>query len=120
MKKILLLSFLTLLTGCSTLDKVKELWPRAHDPILVEKYIDLDLKLNNVSCENKETIIIAKEHAEWLNKYAEFRKDPQKVSTKAIFENLEKANTGSINVCQRWISLSKIRMTTIKEAWSGR
>ena len=38
--KLFLLSFILVLSGCSTVDKVKEMWPRAHDPVLVGNYID--------------------------------------------------------------------------------
>ena len=119
MKKLLLVSVL-LLSGCSTVDKVKEMWPRAHDSVMVGAYIDLDKQLEDISCKSKESIEPAIVKADWLNRYAEFRGEPQRVSTKAIVENLEKAKKSPELVCDRWVTLSKTRMKIIKESWSGR
>ena len=119
MRTLILISVL-LLSGCSTVDKVKEMWPRAHDPVMVSTYIDLEKHLDVVSCKSKETIDPAMLKADWLNRYAEFRGEPQRISTKAILENLEKAKKAPELVCDRWVSLSKTRMKIIKESWSGR
>ena len=120
MKKLFLLCMIVSLSGCAVVEKVKQVWPRAHDPALVSGYVDLESELSKVSCKEKETIKPAKSKAEWLNKYAEFRNDPQQVSTKAIVDNFDKATVASEAVCDRWINLSKTRMSIIKEAWSGR
>jgi hypothetical protein len=119
MRALILISVL-LLSGCSTVDKVKEMWPRAHDSVMVSTYIDLEKQLEVVSCKSKESIDPAILKADWLNRYAEFRNDPQRISTKAILENLEKAKKAPELVCDRWVSLSKTRMKIIKESWSGR
>lgn len=120
MKKILIAVSILLLTGCSTVDKVKEMWPRPHDPVMVSAYVDLEKHLEGVSCKSKEGIDPALHKADWLNRYAEFRKEPQRVSTKAIVDNLEKAKKAPELVCDRWLTLSKTRMKIIKESWSGR
>ena len=119
-KKILIAVSILLLTGCSTVDKVKEMWPRPHDPVMVSAYVDLEKHLEGVSCKSKEGIDPALQKADWLNRYAEFRLDPQRISTKAIVENLEKAKKAPELVCDRWVTLSKTRMKIIKESWSGR
>lgn len=119
-KTIVLLSTVLFLTGCAAIDKVKQVWPRNHDSALVTGYVNLQVSLDSVSCSNKNTIDAAITNADWLNRYAEFRNDPQKISTKAITENLAKAKDGSEAVCQRWVNLSKTRMKIIQEAWSGR
>lgn len=119
MRSLILISVL-LLSGCSTVDKVKEMWPRAHDPVMVSTYIDLEKHLEDVSCKSKESIDPAILKADWLNRYTEFRGDPQRISTKAILENLEKAKKAPELVCDRWVTLSKTRMKIIKESWSGR
>ena len=120
MKKILIAVSILLLTGCSTVDKVKEMWPRPHDPVMVSVYVDLEKHLESVSCKSKEGFDPALQKADWLNRYAEFRKEPQRVSTKAIVDNLEKAKKAPELVCDRWLTLSKTRMKIIKESWSGR
>ena len=119
MKKLLLILVLVL-SGCSTIDKVKEMWPKPHDPVMVGAYIDLEKHLEVISCKLKESIDPAIVKADWLNRYAEFRIEPQRVSTKAILENLEKAKKAPELVCERWVTLSKTRMKVIKESWSGR
>lgn len=119
MIKLILVAVL-FLSGCSTVDKVKEMWPRQHDPVLVGNYIDLERYLDNVSCKSKESFDPAIIKADWLNRYAQFRKEPQRVSIKAIFDNLEKAKKAPELVCERWVTLSKTRMKIIKDTWSGR
>ena len=119
MKKLILITAL-FLPGCSTVDKVKEMWPRPHDPVMVSAYVDLEKQLEGVSCKSKESFDPAFNKADWLNRYAEFRGDPQRISTKAILENLEKAKKAPELVCDRWVTLSKTRMKIIKESWSGR
>ena len=119
MKKIILIAAL-FLSGCSTVDKVKEMWPRPHDPVMVSVYVDLEKQLEGVSCKAKESIDPAYYKADWLNRYAEFRLDPQRISTKAIVESLDKAKKAPELVCERWVTLSKTRMKIIKESWSGR
>ena len=120
MKKIILIAAVLVLSGCATVDKVIEMWPRAHDPVLVGNYIDLERNLDSINCKVKESLDPAILKADWLNRYAEFRKEPQRVSTKAILENLEKAKKAPELVCERWVTLSKTRMKIIKETWSGR
>lgn len=120
MRTLIIVGCISLLTGCAAVDKVKEIWPRAHDPSLVSGFVNLNLSLDRVDCKAKETIDVAAKDADWLNRYAEFRKDPQKVSTKGIVDNLQKAKEGNEAACQRWVNLSKTRMKIIQEAWSGR
>lgn len=119
MKKFLIVLTI-LLSGCSTVDKVKQMWPRAHDSALVSGYVNLETSLEVADCKVKDNFDTILKHADWLNRYAEFRNDPQKISTKAILDNIHKAKDGNVAVCERWISLSKTRMKIIKESWSGR
>lgn len=120
MRKLLVSVSILFLTGCSTVEKVKEMWPKPHDPVMVAAYIDLEKHLEGISCKSKESIDPVILKADWLNRYAEFRGEPQRVSTKAILDNLDKAKKAPELVCERWITLSKTRMKVIKESWSGR
>jgi hypothetical protein len=120
MKRFIIISAVMMLSGCAAIDKVKEIWPRDHDSALVSGFVNLQVSLEKADCSNKETILDAKKHADWLNRYAEFRNDPQRISTKGILDNLDKAIDGSEAVCKRWINLSKTRMDIIKGSWSGR
>lgn len=120
MRIFVILTTVTLLSGCAAVDKVKQIWPRAHDPALASGLITLSVSMDKISCTTKDGIDEAKATADWLNRYAEFRKDPQVVSTKAILENLDKAKEGNEAACNRWLNLSKTRVKIIKESWSGR
>lgn len=120
MKNLIIIPLIALLAGCSTVDKVKQMWPRDHDSALVSSHVTLGLKLDAINCKDKSGIEEAQKEAVWLSRYTEFRNDPQKVSTKGIVDNLAKAKEGNEAACNRWINLSKTRMKIIQEAWSGR
>jgi len=120
MKAFIIIPLFVLLSGCAAVDKVKQMWPRPHDPALASSFISLSVKLDYINCKDKSGIEEAVKEADWVNRYAEFRNDPQKVSTKAISDNLVKAKEGNETACQRWVNLSKTRMKIIQEAWSGR
>ena len=120
MKNFIIIPFVFLLLGCSTVDKVKQMWPRAHDPALASSLITLSVKLDLIDCKEKTGIEEARKDADWLNRYTEFRNDPQKVSTKGILDNLEKATDANEVACNRWLNLSKTRIKIIQQAWGGR
>lgn len=113
MKVIASLVVLVALSGCSLL-------PVDHDPALVSKYVDLQMSMDSVNCENKETFKEPIQLADWLNRYALFREDPQQIATKALLTNLTQASAATVPVCQRWVSLANINMKSIRTAWSGR
>lgn len=105
------------LSGCSTIEKY---WPRDHDSALVSAFVNIDMSLDNVKCSTKEGFDAVIEDADWLNRYATFRKDPQKDATKTLLENLRKAKAGNEAACKRWVNLSKISMKVIQKSWEGR
>ena len=51
MKIIVSIALVTFLSGCATVDKVKELWPRPHDPAMVSAFVDLEQILAKASCD---------------------------------------------------------------------
>lgn len=112
------------LIGCDTikapLDKVKSMIPRKHDSALVAGFIDLDVSLEKIDCKDKQNFEEAVMDAQWLHRYALFKKDPQIENTEAIMVNLEKAETASEGACSRWLNLSKTRMDVLRQAWSTR
>ena len=120
MKHIIAVFSLSLLTGCATIDNVKNLWPRPHDPSLVAGYVNLQQTLNLVDCSNKETINAALEKADWLNKYTFFREDPHRNTTNSIVVNLNKAAASEEVACKRWINLTNINMKTLQKSWGSR
>ena len=120
MKIIISLSLITLLSGCAVIDKVTQLWPRDHDSAMVSKYVDLATSLEKASCDNKSSFDEPIKLAEWLNKYSEFRSDPQTISTTNVVTNLKKAKESSEAACKRWMNLANINMKNLKESWSAR
>lgn len=124
MKHFVLGSLILLLFGCASvkapLDKVKSMIPRKHDSALVAGFIDLDVSLEKIDCVDKSNFEEAVMDAQWLHRYALFKKDPQIESTEAIMVNLEKAETASEGACNRWLNLSKTRMDVLRQAWSTR
>lgn len=120
MIKLIFLSFLIILPGCTTVDKIKRMWPRDHDPASATSLINLDIKLDAINCKEKTGIEEAKKEADWLNRYAEFRDETQKISTKGILNNLEKASVSNEATCNRWLNLSKTRIKIIQQAWGSR
>lgn len=120
MKIIAIVALTAVLSGCATVDKVKQLWPRAHDPALVAGFVDLEQKLAKVDCSNKTSINEALFKADWLNKYAYFREDPHMVTTNTVVINLNKAAAAEEAACKRWINLVNINMKTLKQSWGSR
>lgn len=122
MKKFIVILAIAMLPGCAVVSKVSEMWPRDHDAGLVTAYINLQTTLDNVDCENnKHFIAPAIANAKWLNAYAEFRTDPQRSTTKLVYENLIKAEKAdNPAVCKRWVNLTNINMKSIKNAWGNR
>ena len=120
MKLILAISLTALLSGCATVDKVKQLWPRPHDPAMVAGFVDLEQTLTKVDCSDKTTVNNAIFKADWLNKYSYFRNDPQMVTTNSIVINLNKAAAAEEAACKRWINLANINMKTLQKSWGSR
>ena len=120
MKIIASVALLTILSGCATIDKVNELWPRPHDPAMVSAFVDLEQSLAKVDCADKTTVNTAIFKADWLNKYTYFRNDPQKVTTNTIVGNLNKAAASEEAACKRWINLANINMKTLQKSWGSR
>lgn len=120
MKIVTFIAVAVILSGCSVVDKVKDYWPRDHDAALVSMYINLERELEAVTCGDRVSFVGAINVSDWINRYAEFRNDPQKIATKNIKDNLEKAASSSEGACKRYLNLTKINMTLIKDSWSGR
>ena len=120
MKIIVALALAATLSGCALVDKVKDYWPRDHDAALVSMYINLEREIEAATCGDSVSFVGAINVSDWINRYAEFRNDPQKIATKNVKDNLEKAASASEGACKRYVNLTKINMKLIKDSWSGR
>ena len=115
-----ILFLMTALTGCAVVNKAIDLWPRDHDPVISSTYINLQLSIENTSCDNKASFNQSITIADWLNRYSVFRNDPQKVTTEAIVSNLRKASEASDTACKRYVNIANINMKNLKDSWSKR
>ena len=110
----------SVLGGCSTIDKAIDLWPRAHDPAMAGGFVELQQKIDKIDCLDKSSVNEAIFAADWLNKYAFFRNDPQRVTTNLIIINLNKAAAAEEAACKRWVNLANINMKTLQKSWGSR
>ena len=114
MKKIISCTVLCLfLVGCSFI-------PKKHDTALATSYVNLSLIMDEINCDEASSIETAIYSAVWMERYAEFRDDPQIKTVSKIITNLESAVDSSPAACERWINLTNIKMKTLKKVWSKR
>jgi hypothetical protein len=117
MKKIILISMLVVLTGCST---IKEYWPRSHDPAMFNNLVATDLAIENINCDQPDWSK-AKESAAQVARYAEWRGDPQRENLKGLLAHTERMSRGgSKTFCELGKKTAKQRIDATKSAWEGR
>lgn len=112
------------LTGCAALDSAQRVLPKDHDSYLVSRWVDIDLALDTVNCENPEgsrgwvNVLVFSER---LARYTEFRDDPQKDNMKALNNHVHKMKEGGSKAfCEMGIKSARSRLDAAKSAWSGR
>ena len=120
MKRLLLALAVVSLTGCSTLQDLKQYWPRDHDPVLFNHLVTTDIAINHVDCE-KADWGEAHRNAEVLAQYAEWRKDPQTANMKGLLAHTERMSKGSSKTfCELGKKTAAQRIEAAKSAWQGR
>lgn len=120
MKKLLIAFALVGLTGCSTIQTVKEYWPRAHDPVMFNYLVALDTGVNSIKCDKPEWDGLLAT-AEQLAKYTEWRMDPQRENIKGLQKHFEKMNQGGSKVfCEIGKKTAGQRIQAARSAWEGR
>ena len=118
MKQIFLTTLLAItLTGCSLL-------PRDHDPIMVDKWVDIGVAIEQVECGRDPGDRGWSEVEDLANRlaiYTEFRDDPQKANIRGLQEHARKmAQGGSIKFCDLGKKSAQSRLNAARSAWSGR
>jgi hypothetical protein len=119
MKKLILLSILVALTGCST---IKKYWPRAHDPVLVNEWVTTYMSIEAVDCSAsptgwKETVL----PAQHLYLLADFRSDPQNENLKGLWDHTKRMSQGGSKMfCEIGKKTAFQRLDAAKTAWEGR
>lgn len=116
MKKILALLLVVSLSGCAT---ISEYWPRSHDSDLAILFVDAKMNVDMVDCKHSEYWDEALYLTKRMATYATFRQDPQAANANSAFENLGKARL-SLNACDRYLNVVKLRLEVIAKSWGTR
>ena len=119
MNKIALI-FLIVLSGCSTIQDIKQYWPKIHDPVMFGRLIDLDVNIAKQDC-NVPAWQLLDADAEKLARYAEWRDDPQSANLRGLQKHLERMNQGGSKVfCELGKKTAHQRINAAITAWKGR
>lgn len=121
--RIILAAILALqLGGCAVVDRVREVWPRAHDPVMVSMWVDVNRAVAAVDCDTKDQgWAAANDQADRLAQYTEFRKDPQSKNMRGLQEHTAKMAQGaSLAFCKLGKKTAEARLTAARSAWEGR
>lgn len=120
MKKLIIISSLIFLSGCSTIDSIKKYWPKSHDPVMFNHLVAVDIAIEQVDCEKPDWSKV-QSAALHLNRYAEWRKDPQSENLKGLLSHAERMSKGgSKTFCEIGKKTGKSRVDAAKSAWEGR
>lgn len=115
---VIFLSFA--ISGCAAVDTVKKYWPRDHDPVMFNKLVELSVKIEKINCDQPDWSQ-AVQIAETLDRYAEWRKDPQKDNIKGLYKHTQKMSAGgSKTFCELGKKTADQRIQAAKTAWEGR
>lgn len=122
MKTIFALILVSLLSGCAVVDKVKQMWPRDHDPVLVDRWVAVSLAVERVDCAVTPTgwsdVVVPAEH---LARLTEFRNDPQAKNMRGLADHaVRMSKGGSKTFCELGKKTAGQRLAAAKSAWEGR
>jgi len=116
MKKLTIILAMFVLTGCST---IKQYWPRAHDPVMFDNLVTIDIALEQQNCKEPRwtELAVTTEH---LARYAEWRQDPQAVNLRGLQQHVVRMSQGSVMFCEIGKKTARARVDAAKQAWEGR
>ena len=117
MKKLLIIASLMIITGCST---IKQYWPKNHDPVMFDKLVTLNIEIDKVDCEKPDwskSIVVATE----LEKYTDWRSDPQHDNINGLKSHVERMSKGGSKAfCEIGKKTAVSRIDAANSAWRGR
>lgn len=117
MKKVILLVGILALAGCST---IKQYWPRAHDPVMFDHLVSAEIAVDKQDCEKPTWDAVAPITLQ-LQKYTEWRQDPQAENLAGLHKHVERMSKGGSKVfCELGKKTAKQRIDAAKSAWEGR
>lgn len=119
MRILLTLALAVAITGCANITK---LWPRAHDPVLVDRWVSAEVAVTNVDCAAPTGAWLqAQTAAQHLYLLADFRKDPQADNLKGLWLHTQKMNTTTNRMfCEIGKRTAQARLAAARSAWEGR
>lgn len=120
MKSTILVLTVVTLSGCSTIDTVKKYWPKAHDPVMFNQLVAINIAIEKQNCEtpNWSSVIPLTEQ---LTKYTEWRKDPQAENIQGLHNHIERMSKGgSKTFCEIGKKTARQRIDAAKSAWEKR
>lgn len=119
MKRITLI-FAILLSGCSSIQAVKEYWPRDHDPVMFDHLIRIEFNIGEIDCTHPDWKAASNEAA-LLAKYTEYREDPQRKNIKGLYDHTIKMSKGGSKMfCELGKKTAQGRIDAARNAWKGR
>jgi hypothetical protein len=122
MRGIILAITVLALTGCATVDRVRQLWPRAHDPVLVDRWVLANISITAVDCAQSPTgWLNTVQPTEHLAQLAEFRRDPQAENLRGLAQHTQKMSQGGSKMfCELGKKTAAQRLAVARTAWEGR
>jgi hypothetical protein len=123
MRSLALAALCLSLSGCAVVDRVREVWPRAHDPVMVEQWVTANVALGRVNCDSRDTGWTAVADASLrLAQYTEFRRDPQAKNMRGLYDHAQKMAepTTKPAFCKLGIKTAEARLAAARSAWEGR
>lgn len=120
MKLISVIILSTVLSGCAVVDTVKKYWPRSHDPVMFDHLIAVDIAIEQVDCDKPDWSKV-QQAALHLNRYAEWRKDPQQENLKGLSAHADRMSKGgSKTFCEIGKKTGRGRIDAARTAWENR
>jgi hypothetical protein len=119
MKKLILLSLVLCLNGCSIM-AISAIWPKPHDPVMFDNLVSTKIAVEKLNCDDKNWTD-AETKIQHLKVYSELRKDPQATSIAQLQEAVGKAKASDKKLfCESILKINKTRIDVIVDAWKGR
>lgn len=98
------------------------MWPRAHDPVLVDRWVSANIAIGQVDCSASPTgWLNTIQPTEHLAQLAEFRRDPQAENLRGLARHSQRMSQGGSKVfCELGKKTAEQRLAVARTAWEGR
>ena len=108
------------LSGCATVDTIKKYWPRAHDPVMFNNLVEVNIAISDINCEHPDWST-AQELSKKLAAYTEWRRDPQAENMRGLHNHTERMSRGGSKAfCELGKKTAAQRIMAARSAWETR